>query len=236
MDQEAKHHRKMKNAIWLFLYLLLHADRRSGFVARKVRTIATDTGIGKSTIRRWLKTLRTGGYVATRSTGRCLLVQIEKWKPLPEVLEMADQSCQICNPRVCRDETPRAGPGERVPVHSGDFSPVFPAPNESTLKKLLLRNDNGDININDPNDDDLTAFKPTSREELLALDLAVALDDPRGLPLYLSYARRFPESFLRQVLGEVKEMPSERIKKSRAALFNHLVHKYAQTTNQNPGD
>ena len=33
---------------------------------------------------------------------------------------------------------------------------------------------------------------------------------------------------LRQTLGEVMEIPQERIKKSRAALFNHLIQKYAQ--------
>lgn len=72
------------------------------------------------------------------------------------------------------------------------------------------------------------AFKPETREELLALDLAEALYDMDGLPLYLSYARKYPEGFLRQVLGKVLEIPSDRIKKSRGVVFNYLVKKYTQ--------
>jgi len=62
----------------------------------------------------------------------------------------------------------------------------------------------------------------------LALDLAEALNDRKGLALYISYARRFPESVLRRALGEAKEIPIEQIKRSRAALFNHLIQRYAQ--------
>ena len=71
-------------------------------------------------------------------------------------------------------------------------------------------------------------FTPKTREELLALDLADALNDRKGLAMYLSYSRRFPESLLRKALGEAKEMPEEQIRKSRAALFNHLVRKYVK--------
>ena len=76
-------------------------------------------------------------------------------------------------------------------------------------------------------------FKPKSREELLALDLAKALKDRKGLPLYLSYSKRYPESFLRKVLGEVKEIPDRKIKKSRGALFNYLIQKYVQKASKN---
>ena len=71
-------------------------------------------------------------------------------------------------------------------------------------------------------------FTPKTRAELLALDLADALNDRKGLAMYLSYSRRFPESLLRKALGEAKEMPEEQIRKSRAALFNHLVRKYVK--------
>jgi len=71
-------------------------------------------------------------------------------------------------------------------------------------------------------------FTPKTREELLASDLADALNDRKALALYLSYARRFPEWLLRKALGEAKEIPEEQIRKSRAALFNHLVRKYVK--------
>jgi len=74
----------------------------------------------------------------------------------------------------------------------------------------------------------LKEFKPRTREELLAVDLAEALDDYQGLPLYISLAKKYPEAFLRNILGQVRGIPLEKIKKSRGALFNHLVQKNKQ--------
>jgi len=76
-------------------------------------------------------------------------------------------------------------------------------------------------------------FIPKTREELLALDIARELNDPKSLPLYLTYAKRYPESLLRKIFREVKEIPFEKIKKSRGALFNHLIKKYAQKASKN---
>lgn len=89
------------------------------------------------------------------------------------------------------------------------------------------------INNNTNDDKYLIAseeFSPKSREELLALDLAEALNNRQGLKIYLSYARKFPEPLLRRTLGEVKEVPDERIKKGRAALFHYLIRKHVQKT------
>lgn len=79
-------------------------------------------------------------------------------------------------------------------------------------------------------------FKPKTREEVLALDLAQGLDDLKGLPLYLSYSRKFPEALLRRTLSEVKAMPAKQIKKSRGALFNYLIQKHAKETSYYSGD
>jgi len=76
-------------------------------------------------------------------------------------------------------------------------------------------------------------FKPKTREELLALDIARDLNDLKSLPLYLSYARKYPEGFLRSLLGEVKEIPIAKIRKGRAALFNYLIKKHAKETFDN---
>lgn len=78
--------------------------------------------------------------------------------------------------------------------------------------------------------------EPRTKKELVALDLAEVLNDVKGYPFYLSCAKKYPESILRKILGEVKEVPSYRIKKSRAALFNHLVKKYAQKTSHHHRD
>ena len=109
-----------------------------------------------------------------------------------------------------------------------------PDVNQSDTNNNKLKRNINNIDI-ESQEKNLIAFKrflPKSREELLALDLAKALNDLQGLPLYLSYSKKYPEPFLRKVLGEVKEIKSKNLKKGRGALFNYLVKKYA---NKNSG-
>ena len=95
------------------------------------------------------------------------------------------------------------------------------SPNDNSINKNLI-NDKGSGHRS------FKDFIPQNKMELLALDLADALNDRDNLPLYLSYVRKYPEQILRSIMGEVKELPANKIKKSRGALFNHLVKKYAQ--------
>jgi hypothetical protein len=60
----------------------------------------------------------------------------------------------------------------------------------------------------------------------LASFLADSLNNPDGLSVYESYARRYPESILRKVLSEAKDPPSHKIRKSRSHLFAYLLKKY----------
>jgi hypothetical protein len=80
VEPEGKHCRQMKNAVWLFLHLVLHADRRNGRLKRKCRTIAEEMGMPEKTIQRWLRTLKNNGYIETKNTGRCLEIGIKLWK------------------------------------------------------------------------------------------------------------------------------------------------------------
>lgn len=68
-------------------------------------------------------------------------------------------------------------------------------------------------------------FLPETREELLAHDLAAALNEPENLSWYLYLAKRHPESLLRQILSETKEIPKSEIRKNPPALFNYLLKK-----------
>ena len=66
-------------------------------------------------------------------------------------------------------------------------------------------------------------FEATSREELLAEELAERLGDPDGLPYYLTVVHSYPEAEIRKVLGMVLEVPEDRIRISRGALFNWYI-------------
>jgi len=77
------------------------------------------------------------------------------------------------------------------------------------------------------------AFHPQTREEYLAQELAERLGDPQGLPLYLKVARRYTESSIRQILGRALEVPAERIRTSRGALFNWLIQRHGKRLTPN---
>ncbi len=70
-------------------------------------------------------------------------------------------------------------------------------------------------------------FSATTREELLAQDIADILQDHENARSYLSFVHKYPESFLRNILSEVKRTPERKIRKSRKALFMYLVNYYA---------
>jgi biotin operon repressor len=81
-----------------------------------------------------------------------------------------------------------------------------------------------------------TPTEPKTREELLAEDIAEALSDLKGLPIYLRYAQQYSESVIRKCLSVAKQMPAERIKKSRPALFTYLLKQHVQTSKNNSGN
>ena len=71
-------------------------------------------------------------------------------------------------------------------------------------------------------------FKPQTKEELLALDIAETLGDGRNPRKYLHYTNQYAESLLREALSQVRQTPKEKIKKSRVALFIYLINHYAK--------
>jgi DNA-binding transcriptional ArsR family regulator len=83
-DSTAKHYKSMKSAVWLFLYFVMHADRRTGRLIRRYDTIVKETGLTKRTIRHWLLILKRHGYVVVEQSGKSLAIaiQVQKWKPL----------------------------------------------------------------------------------------------------------------------------------------------------------
>lgn len=82
VEPDGKHYHAMQTSVWLYLYLVIHADRATGTLYRVVPRISLEMGIPPRTIRRWLSRLKRGGYLVVRPTGRSLQISIQKWKPL----------------------------------------------------------------------------------------------------------------------------------------------------------
>lgn len=205
IDSESSHYKKMKNAVWLYLYLVLNADRRTGFLARKIRTISLDTGIKERTIRKWLNALKRGGYIKTKTTGRYLYLWINKWKGFSGWHSHAGQTGTDLPIRVEQSCQSEEGSLSRKPYWLSQNYHSPKSPNDNTIKR--------DIN----ND-----------KRALAIYLAESLDDLQNLPMYLALSKKYPEQFLKEILDHVKATPIDKIKKNRAALFYHLVKINAQ--------
>lgn len=81
-DPTAKHYKAMGSAVWLYLYLLISANRSNGIVWRRQETIVQQTGFNERTVARWLQDLRDRGYIMSISNGRSLRILITKWRPI----------------------------------------------------------------------------------------------------------------------------------------------------------
>lgn len=66
--------------------------------------------------------------------------------------------------------------------------------------------------------------------------IAEALGDQSNVELYFLIARTVPLTTIQRALDETLAVPAERIRKSRAALFIHLIRKYAKPTDSALGD
>lgn len=81
-EPTGKHYRVMGNAIWLYLYLLVSANRSDGVVFRRQDTIALQTGFSERSVARWLDHLRETGYITSTTNGRSLRIVISKWRSI----------------------------------------------------------------------------------------------------------------------------------------------------------
>jgi hypothetical protein len=73
----------------------------------------------------------------------------------------------------------------------------------------------------------MTTFE---RDEVqLANDLADTLKDPNSVALFLTFAKKYKEEFLRDILEKVMALPDRHIKKTRGALFTFLVKQHGSS-------
>lgn len=81
-----------------------------------------------------------------------------------------------------------------------------------------------------PNGDDKAplGFQPKTKADYLALKIARAFNEESKLPLYRVLCENFNDQIVNKAFAEVMNVPNEKIKKSRAALFAYLLKKYAK--------
>jgi hypothetical protein len=231
MDTEAKHCQRMKNAVWLYLYFLLNANRKTGILMRKIDTVTRDMGVTRDTVQRWLKVLRGAGYVQTVNTGRSLIIQVTRWKALAGTGKTQLQAPGLFNFSGGKYPTSRRTPFQAILPRKEAFAMTA---NETKMKKNKI-NDRRNGFGHRSAEREFAHVGASLQQELLAQELAKELNDAAGINLYRSYCTKYPEWLLRKMLAEVEVLPPERITKSRGALFTYLVQAYANGANENPG-
>ncbi len=211
---------KSVGATGMFVYSVLaifsNNNTQQCFPSHKL--ISKITGLNKKTIIRKIKLLDQLGLIKKIKINqrRCsyVLLKVKGGNSTPFNLKVTEKT-----PFASHDMTLDTPKGDKM--YTQKVASCHPNYNKRTKiinyidkeKYLKLKNIS------------FKGFKPKTREELLAVDIAKALNDEKGLAYYLSLSRKYPEFILRDVLGQVKETPVDKIKKSKGALFNYLIKK-----------
>jgi hypothetical protein len=84
---DQRHYDRMGSAIWLYAWLILrqtHQHDDTGWVLGgspvTYREIEEETGFRSRTLERWMRTLRSNGYIETRTVAAGIVVQVTKAK------------------------------------------------------------------------------------------------------------------------------------------------------------
>jgi len=193
--------------IAVYNVLASYANQETQACFPSQRSIARHLGLSRTTVNRKIRLLREMGLVRVmKEKNRCLYFLLR-----PDVSNLI----QPCSKR--------------------DIGAVSPE-NTNNNNGTRIINNFDDKNILTTGFKSFKEFRPQTKEELLALDTASALNDFKSLPLYLKYAQMLPEPLIRQKLSWIKQIPEENIKRSRAALFNFIIKKYVKRYHQKHRD
>lgn len=227
VDPEGKHLRRMGKALGLHLYLISHADRRSGRLKQKYETIARDMGFPVRTIRAWMRRLHFYDYVRITKTGRAMIIDVLRWRPIG--LYAAPLSGTTMPGRPAEMEPARHDAPQGSQQRQG-LNGHGPIANESNVTRGIQRKNVVKKFPASNSDPERDKEEELARAELLAQDLSAGLDDLAHLPRYRKHVQRFPESLLRRLLSEARATPERRIKRSKAALFEYLLNQHVLST------
>jgi biotin operon repressor len=170
--------------------------------------IADSLGYSRATINKALKALKAQGLISVKRRNRYNL------------------SYQLIEPR-CKPEEIEMSTRRNRDVNQGNTNnnQLRRINNNIVWKEKLLRYAGPRKAKN---------YQSKTREELVASDIASGLKDSTNIHHFIELAKKYPESLLRRALSEAREMPDNKIKKSRTALFNYLIKEYTANSSLTP--
>ena len=131
VDDNARHFKRMKNAIWLFLYLIVSVNKRTGKLDSQIATISAETGIKEEIIRNWLGHLKKHNYVSTQKQKDNLIITISKWRTVQELMSYCNISQNPPQPISENDKTPIDNPDQEKTIPN--YQNQYPSPSKHPL-------------------------------------------------------------------------------------------------------
>jgi len=184
-------------AIYNVLALFAHSKTQACYPSQQ--RIADILGCSRRTVFSYLKRLQKLRLVRLERKGRQGIVYtLLRWAP-------------HSHPKEGKCANKRISDVHQLPTNNNTLTRIYNNVNNDNIKTGTV----------------LKKFRPKGKEEELAWDMAKALSDEENLGLYISYCRRYPQHIIWRAFGETKEISTEKIKKSRGALFTYLVKKYS---------
>ena len=225
---EGKHYKKLGKVGWLMMYLLVKADD-SGVFEGSSEQIAEEMGIYVITVRAWLRHLERNKYI--KITGG--------WKNMKIIIQ---------NPKFT-DYAQKIAQKEKSEKNLLDSSADEPIVNDNRTDKNDIQNNDKINNIkrNDRNDEKsdrelVLRGRESIKKDMINKDkngddflkiakkltpefVAKCFDDEDNIAFYEFAFRTYPKKMIRQAFVQAQKFPTEKIKRSRGALFNYILRK-----------
>lgn len=95
IDPQAKHFLRMKQAIWLYLYLIVAANQKTGKLISSLSAISSENGIREETLQSWLGHLKKHGYVVIEKQGDLILFRLTKWSMVSKLVDSWNSQVEV---------------------------------------------------------------------------------------------------------------------------------------------
>jgi len=116
-DPGGKHVKRMRSAVWLYLYLIIHANWDTGRLVRAFQTISNDMGTPTRTLKGWMSVLKKFKYVEIVRNPHSLSIQITKWESIKRKMRSAETRIEKCELTYREVQNPASSARTRTSVN-----------------------------------------------------------------------------------------------------------------------
>ncbi|MCA9730926.1 MAG: hypothetical protein H6696_14265 [Deferribacteres bacterium] len=141
------HFQQMRMALWLYLYLNVHANKNTGKLVVAADVIAEKFNVAEQVIRNWIAVLKRHQYISVKKQGKELILKISGWMKERESTEsnIPENKTTSKNQRSKKLETELTK--LPLPELSGKIVELFKAPDQQKIIESLCQSYPTDVII-----------------------------------------------------------------------------------------